>query len=69
MSVKDTEEVDRILERLFMEKKIKIANIHAERTEDDRLLLKLYVKFPAGYQLNDVMHFLDEMPEIVSIDI
>ena len=52
-----------------MEKKIKIANIHAERTEDDRLQLKLYVKFPAGYQLNDVMHFLDEMPEIVSIDI
>ena len=69
LSVKDTEEVDRILERLFMEKKIKIANIHAERTEDDRLQLKLYVKFPAGYQLNDVMHFLDEMPEIVSIDI
>lgn len=69
LSVKDTQEVDRILERIFMEKKIKIANIHAERTQDNRLLLKLYVKFPAGYQLNDVMHFLDEMPEIMSIDI
>ncbi|MCI8814625.1 MAG: MgtC/SapB family protein, partial [Lachnospiraceae bacterium] len=54
---------------LFTKKKIKIASVHVERAETGMLLLKLYVKFPAGYQLGDVLRFLKETPEILSIDL
>ncbi len=69
LQVRRSEDVDRILGKLFQEKKIKIANFHLERADHDMMLLKLYVKFPAGYQLRDALRFLEETPEILSIDI
>lgn len=68
LKVDNSENVNRILEKVFVEKKIKISNFHVHR-EGQGMLLKLYVKFPAGYQLDDVLHFLEETPEIMSVDI
>lgn len=62
-------DVDRILENIFMKKKIKIENIYVKKVDEDMLLLKLYVKFPTRYQLQDVLRFLKETPEIISFDI
>lgn len=69
LKMAESGDVERILENLFTKKKIKIASVHVERAETGMLLLKLYVKFPAGYQLGDVLRFLKETPEILSIDL
>ena len=49
--------------------KIKIENIYIEKLDQDTLLLKLNVKFPTRYQLEDVLRFLKDTAEVISFDI
>lgn len=69
LQIDRSRDVDCILENIFMKKKIKIENIYVKKVDQDMLLLKLYVKFPTRYQLEDVLRFLKETPEIISFDI
>lgn len=69
LEIGQTGDVDRILENIFMKKKIKIENIYVEKMEQGMLLLRLNVKFPTKYRLEHVMYFLKETPEIISFDI
>ncbi len=64
-------DVNRILENIFMRQKIKIKieNIYIEKLDQDTLLLKLNVKFPTRYQLEDVLRFLKDTAEVISFDI
>lgn len=69
LKMEESGDVEQILENLFTKKKIKIASVHVDRAEPGMLKLKLYVKFPAGYQLGDILRFLKDTPEIISIDL
>lgn len=67
--VKETEDVHTILENAFTSKKIKIANFRATRLSSSRLEIRLSVKFPDTFQIDDILTLLKETQEITSIDI
>ena len=69
VQVEEDKDINTILETAFTYKKIVISNIRATRIDNHQLEIKLYVRFPESYDINDVVTLLKETPEITSIDI
>lgn len=69
IQVEEDKDINAILDTAFTLKKIVISNIKATRISDHRLEIKLYVRFPESYDINDVVTLLKDTPEITSIDI
>ncbi|MGI6012589.1 MAG: MgtC/SapB family protein [Ruminococcus sp.] len=67
--IDDTEDVHHLLHRIFIVKKIKISNISVARVGNHQLRIKLYVKFPFTYKVEDIVSLLKDTPEINSIDV
>lgn len=62
------DDIHTILEDFSIRKQILITNIKATRIDADTFELKLLVKFPENYQVEDVVKLLKENPKIKSID-
>ncbi|MFD1402728.1 MgtC/SapB family protein [Robinsoniella peoriensis] len=69
VQVEEDKDINKILETAFTSKKIVISNIRATRLDNHQLEIKLYVRFPESYDINDVVTLLKDTPEITSIDI
>ncbi|WP_394921638.1 MgtC/SapB family protein [uncultured Robinsoniella sp.] len=69
IQVEEDKDINGILDTAFTLKKIIISNIKATRIDNHRLEIKLYVRFPESYDINDVVTLLKDTPEIISIDI
>lgn len=67
--IRGDEDINGLLSRVFTQKDIKISNIKASRMEGEMLELKLFVRFPTTYEIEDVIALLKDVPEICSIDI
>lgn len=63
-----SDDVHTILDDFSSKKNIAITNIRATRIDKDTFELKLLVRFPENYQVEDIVKLLKENPNIKSID-
>ena len=67
--IQEDQDVNSLLDRAFTSREIKISNMKATRVGGQMLELKLFVRFPINYEVEDVIGLLKDIPEIASIDI
>lgn len=67
LQIDSSEDVTALLTDIFSTKQIRISNINAHRLDASTLEIKLLVKFPEAYDLDDVVRLLREHPQIKTI--
>lgn len=65
----EQKDIHELFDRVFVSKKIELTNVSVERISGNKLRIKLYVKFPDAYSIENVINLLKEMPEILSVEL
>ena len=62
------EDIHTILDDFSLHRNIAVNSIRADRLDDQTLELKLLVRFPENYQVEDVVNLMKENPKIKAVD-
>lgn len=63
------EDAEALIGSIFSTRKIEITNMKVKKVNDDKLEIRMIVKYPDSYELPDILRMLQEVPAIRSIEI
>lgn len=69
LEISNTENIKTLLSDLFVTRDIEIISMKAKKLEKENLEIKLYVKYPETYDIEDLIQLLKDIPHIKSIEI